>query len=180
MKNTIVKIGLISSIIFCITSCASIKPTSVKSGQKIFETFYLGDNGTQYFIKPIDLESSSEEELMIDITFIYKNIIADSASANFSILSNKLINNIDSLKIGNATDCYSTQETKFMFSERSKRMFNSRFSCKISLALLINLFQNNNWIISIYTKGETYTFTAPNSTAKKIDKLNYLIFSLVK
>ena len=180
MKSTIIYICSIAALITILVSCASIKPAGVKTGQKLFETFFVGDAGTQYFIKPLTFSNTTKEELKFDITFIYKNKIDDSATVNISYMGNQLLKSADSLKIGSEFNTVIIKELKYMFSERSKKMYNCRFSAKVNLADVIKLFANDKWNINLYKNGEFIMFSAPKSTKKKIDKLNYQIFAIVK
>lgn len=180
MKKININIGVIAVLLVCITSCASIKPGSVKSGHNIYETFFTGETGTQYFLKPLTFCNNSNKELKIDFTFIYKIEITDSAIVNISYLSNQLLKNIDSIKIENEETTVLNREAKYMFSERSKKIYNCRYTSKISLSDVVKLFEKNNWKISLYQNGESIEFTTPKTTLKKINKLNYQIFAIVK
>jgi hypothetical protein len=79
-------------------NCISVLPTSLKTGKNYFETFYAGEEGTQYFIKPILFANeNSSEEFIFDLTFRYKNEVLDSVILNISINSSKMYKNNDSL-----------------------------------------------------------------------------------
>ena len=67
--------------------------TSVFSQKNFIKSFYRGDDGVQYFIKPIVYQTVSKDKLTVDFTL---NVINDSVVkivSNFSSQNNK-INNI--------------------------------------------------------------------------------------
>lgn len=162
-----------------LTSCFSVRPAAVKTNKKLFETFFLGDQGTQYFIKPLSFKDNSNNYLEMDITFRYLNKIQDSATINFSIYNKALIQAIDSLSIGNHSYSVTTKEIKYLFSERSKNFYKTRFSTKISLLDLKHLFSYSDWKISHYAAQE-FNYNTPSSVSKKIDRLTFDVFDLIK
>ena len=62
-----------------IIGCIGVKPGSEPGGKKLFETFYAGEQGSQYFIKPLVLKNATKEKLTIDFSFRYKTEVKDSA-----------------------------------------------------------------------------------------------------
>ncbi len=172
--NSLMVFGVLS---FCI-SCLGVKPGAVKGAKKLYETFFVGEEGTQYFIKPLILNNNIVEEIKLDITFRYKNVIKDSAIINMSFLNKEIFRQADSLIITNDTAKIIIKEVKYMFSERSKDIYNSRFSSKTLLLNVEKLFKNSNWNLIIYKKGIATKYIAPQSTKKKIDMLRYEIFTL--
>ena len=65
-----------------------------------------------------------------------------------------------------------------MFSERSGDFFISRFTAKGFLPGIKQLFNNSDWIYTVYAQDQLLKYLAPISTKKKIEKLNYSIFAL--
>ena len=64
--------------------------TSVFSQKNFIKSFYRGDDGIQYFIKPIVYQSVNKEKLRVDFTL---NVINDSVVkivSNFSSQNNKI------------------------------------------------------------------------------------------
>lgn len=165
-------------IIILMSGCLSIKPGGVKSGKNLYETFFVGDEGTQYFIKPLTFKDETKNRLIIDFTFRYKDQIKDSAFVNISLLNTKIYRNIDSLKISNDVVSMVFKNIKYLFAERSKKEYNSRFSTKGYLVDINKLFDKNNWIIVVYKQNNSSKYNTPEETKKKIDKLKYVIFML--
>lgn len=161
-----------------LTSCFSVRPAAVKTHKKLFETFFLGDQGTQYFIKPLSFKDNSNNYLEMDITFRYFNKIQDSATINFSIYNIEHIQAIGSISIRNQSYSVTTKDIKYLFSERSKHFYKTRFSTKICLSDLKFLFSNSDWKISHHTDHE-FNYIAPSSVSKKIDRLKFSVFDII-
>ena len=104
MKHIVIYIFLIFSV------------TSVFSQKNFIKSFYRGDDGIQYFIKPIVYQSVNKEKLRVDFTL---NVINDSVVkivSNFSSQNNK----IKELLIGSSSyivyKLFDDYETKKIFS----------------------------------------------------------------
>ena len=101
-------------IIFCLLFISSV--TSVFSQKNLIKSFFRGDNGIQYFIKPIVYQTTNKEKLSVDFTL---NVINDSVVkiiSNFSSLKN----NMKKLIIGSSTyeviKLFDDYETKKIYS----------------------------------------------------------------
>ncbi len=169
---------LVFGVLFFLSGCLSVKPGATKSGKNLFETFFVGEEGTQYFIKPLTFKSDVKAQLILDITFRYKNKIKDSAFVNISFLDKEIIREVDSLKISNDSSVVIFKSLNHLFSERNKKEYNSRFSTKAPLADINQLFNNNNWSITLYKKKCVSKYAALKETKSKIDKLRFKVFSL--
>lgn len=178
-KNWLIRSFCILLFAVIVTSCFTVRPAAVKTNKKLFETFFLGDQGTQYFIKPLIFQDDFKNYLELDITFRYLDKILDSAIINFSIYSREHIKALDSITINNKGYSVVARDVNYLYSERSKQFFKSRFSTKVGLSDLIPLFSNNAWSITPNKTGYSQFF-APKSTKTKIDRLNFNIFSIVK
>ncbi len=161
-------------------SCSGIKPSTTKSGKKLYETFFVGEEGTQYFIKPLTFYNNSNEELKIDLTFRDKSKTKDITTINLSFISKSVFKEIDSIIINNNnSSSISSKNIKHLFSERSKEQYKNRFSSNTRLSDIKELFKDNDWTISIYKKDILEKFTVSKSSKKNIPKLNYEIFELL-
>ena len=175
-------IFLFSSIFlfFFLISCGGIKLAGGKSGKSLYETFYVGEEGMQYFIKPLNFKNE-KSKLLLDITFRHKDEVQDSATLNFSIKGQRLIKQIDKLTLfastDNATFSVSSHNVEYIFAERDKKEFVSRFSTKVPLIELKELFEKSNWKINIKTEEiSNQEYHSTSSTQKKIQTLNQNIF----
>ncbi len=172
-------ISLLFVIIF-MNSCLSMKPKGTKSGKKLFETFFVGKQGTQYFIKPLIFENNKNNGKMhIDFTFRYKDKIQDSAVVNFSVIGDNIYKTIDKLKFSNNFANVETKKIKLLFNEKKKSSFVSRFSTLISVSDLYNLFKNNDWTITVENNNSHSIYKADKKSQKAITKLQEKVFVLM-
>lgn len=161
-----------------LSSCKGIKPGSNKSGKKLFETFFVGDEGIQYFIKPLTFVDSLDQELILDATFRYKDQIKDSSTVNFSLLKKDIFKGIDSLFLVNEVSSVRIREVGFLFTERKKDLIVSRFTSKVSLHDLNQLFKNPKWSVIIFKDGFGYRYKSSKSAEQKIERIKYEVFDL--
>jgi hypothetical protein len=166
-------------VLFTLSSCFGVKSSSTKSGKKLFETFYVGEQGTQYFIKPITFfNDKNKDELQADFTFRYKDALKDSVIMNFSLETINIVKKIDSITIFSQENKASSKKVNLLFNESKGKLFKSRFSVKILLTELNKLFQNKDWKIQLYFDGTTQNYLPENSTKNAIKKLNDKVFIL--
>ncbi len=181
-NNQITKIISVVFICICLaglsTSCLRIKPNGTKSAKKLFETFFVGEDGSQYFIKPFEFVNDNGEKVLLDITFRYKDEVKDSAKLTFAYYSKDLIKNIDSLSFTNPSISIQANSIELMFNERDKDLIKSRFSSKVLLKDLVNLFDKSNWEMELHSSDKTYTVSSNKKSDKIIEALDFEIFSL--
>ena len=188
MKTTLVRycntspVKLVSFILLLLifNGCLLIKPTTTKSGKNYFETFFVGEEGTQYFIKPILLKNKkSNEDLLLDITFRYRNEIKDSAIVNFSIKSSVIYKTIDSLKLSNNDIAIKSNKVELLFNEKNKTVYISRYSTKFSLKEINELFTNDAWVVVIYSQNKITTYKPQRKTIRAINTVREKVFDLM-
>jgi hypothetical protein len=169
---------ILLSLIF--SACLSIKPSTTKSGKNYFETFYVGEEGTQYFIKPILFKDEKlNEDFILDITFRYKNEIKDSATVNFSINSVSIYKTIDSLKLSNKDIKVKSEQVARLFSEKSNSGFTSRYSTKFSLNEIKEMFNNDGWEMIIYNQNKITRYKPHRNTSRAIKAIRDRVFVLM-
>jgi hypothetical protein len=172
------------SLLFLISAffggCVPTRQSSTHSGKNNFESFYGGENGMQYFIKPILLKNMGKEEYLIaDFTFRHRNEPTDSVTVNFSIEGNDLHRIIDSLVISNNSISVATEKVKLLFNERGKRGYSSRFTAKVSLNDMVYLFEQRTWDYKIYRGASSTTFRPTPKSEKTISTVNTNLFNLL-
>ena len=169
------------TLLIILSGCMSIKPGATNSAKKYYETFYVGKDGTQYFIKPLSFnDEDSNKELSLDITFRYKKVVKDSSKLNFSIeKSQKLMKSIDSLKISNDHQAILSYDIDLLFNEKDDDEYLSRFTTQIPLKNTHQLFDNNNWKFIIYSEKDKLSFKPTNKTQKIIRALRNDLFSIM-
>ena len=160
-------------------SCGVLKPQSSGTSGKYFETFFTGESGTQYFIKPLSFSNPEKSQLEMDFTFRVRNIGHDSAIVNFTISHPAQVRQCDSLLISNPQFGATTSPFLLLFSSRSKDLIKSRFRGKIPLSALKTLFENPNWTLFVYSPQGSFQFKPSSKTSKRIESVHYSVFSLM-
>jgi len=167
-------------LLLLFSSCLSIKPSTTKSGKNYFETFFVGEEGTQYFIKPIlFIDEKSNENLILDITFRYRNEVKDSATVNFSIKSSILYKTIDSLDISNKDNKIESDQLVLLFNEKSKTGFTSRYSTRFSLNEIKEMLNYDTWEITIYNQNKVTKYKPHRKTTRAINTVRDRVFALM-
>ena len=170
------------SLLYILSGCMSIKPGATKSAKKYYETFYVGQEGTQYFVKPLTFnKEDSDEKLLLDITFRYKKVVKDSSKLNFSVRSSQqLMKYIDSLKISNDHHDILSDDVNLLFNEKDDDEFLSRFTTQVPLENTRQLFDNNNWEFTIYSNDiHRLSFNPAKRAQKAIKALSNNVFSIM-
>jgi hypothetical protein len=172
---------LASVIILGLQSCFGVKPTTSGPGKGLYQTFYVGEAGTQYFIRPLLFKGKEKkQDLKADFTFRYKDKITDSVIINFSLYSNEIIKVMDSFIIENSHKKFTITRVNLLFNERHHKAYHSRFTTKLPMGVFTDLFLINSWNISTFYNQKAVIYTASNRTERAIDKLNDRIFTLFR
>lgn len=131
--------------------------TSVFSQKNLIKSFFRGDNGIQYFIKPIVYQTINKEKLSVDFTL---NVINDSVVkiiSNFSSLKN----NMKKLIIGS-----STYEVVKLFDDYETKKIYSRYTFDLKFRDFKKLFLWEPIII------DSNKYFLKKSFRKKINLIN--------
>ena len=180
MKNNIIKNIFLLATLMLVVSCGGLKSSGSKgasaSSSNLFETFFVGDAGTQYFVKPIVFVNDDKEEIFVDFTFRYKNETSGMVDCKFSVVGPKVLKNIDNVVFSNGETNADFENISLLYNEVNKDLFISRFSSSAKLVDLKNLFNNNDWKIKVDNLKE---FVPKSATRKYIDKLQQSIFVLM-
>lgn len=172
--------------IFCFIvniGCFSLKPAAEKSGKNLFETFYVGEEGLQYFIKPLFLENNEhKQKVFIDYTFRYKNKVTlqDSVITNISIIGQySLLNKVNYISLNNSKCKVSLNNIKLLFNEKHKDYYSQRLTSKISLLELQQFFSDNDWYINIQSEKVEMRYTTTSRTKKRIKNINDYVINIL-
>jgi hypothetical protein len=179
-ERSIPKLGaLVLTLPFLLLfSCFSVKPSSVKSGEKYFQSF-LVENGTQYFIKPL-VFSGQGGDVLIDFCFRDGQPTKEAAIVNLSIHQHQKISSIDSILIHNESRVVAATTLRLLFQEKSKNVFESRFSANIQPSDISSVFEGNNWKVQIYSQGTILEYLAPKKTIHTIAALEEDLFAALQ
>jgi len=146
---------------------------------KYYESFFVGEEGTQYFLKPMEF-TSNRESLWIDFSFRYKDKIKGEAIVNFSINSEDIFKSLSSITFTNEIDKYTYTSINLLFNEKNgDGNFTSRFSVNIPLEDLNTLFKGINWTISPAFEKGISTFKPSRKTIKILELFKNDLFVLL-
>ncbi len=167
-------------LVLLLGSCMGIKPGSRNSVSKLYESFFAGQEGMQYFIKPLEFRNNNKEKLLVDFTFRYRNEIRDSVIVNVSVVSEKLIRNFHLLEFSSDSNIANSDSLNFFLSSIKGNQITSRFSTKIHLKEIVGLFKNSDWIVKIESNTINSEFSPTRATKKNINRLNQNLFILFR
>lgn len=173
---------LLISLSISFNSCLGVKPATSGGGKKYFESYYVGDEGNQYFIKPLALVSEYEEaKATLDISFRSKESLQGTAQMNFSVYMPEAIHSLKSVYLYVNNTSFELSDVKLLFVEREKNSFQSRFSTTIPAEKLKSIFNTSDWqLVIIKEKGKTYKFDTASSSKKRIEAINTNLFTIFK
>lgn len=163
-----------------LTGCLGMKNSARKSKKNLVETFFVGDEGTQYFIKPLAFKEAGNQQMELDFTFRCKDQLKDSATVNMSLIGNEIVRTIDSVRISNNSGAVVLHPLRYLFADRVRDQFNSRFSAREDLKAISGLFNKNNWKIIVYRQGKKAVYNSDKASSRKIDQLRFQVFSLLQ
>ncbi|MFN2429135.1 MAG: hypothetical protein ABR574_03885 [Cryomorphaceae bacterium] len=153
--------------------------SSGKASRGLFTSFFVGEDGTQYFIKPLEFAGNEKNaEMHIDFTLRYRDNVSGESRLNSSIYTTDLIKEVDSIRFSNSSFSVTTQKAELMFNQRKSQNIESRHEVYLELADLKALFGTPDWEISVHYGGKERVFKAEKRTRKKISALNHDIFEL--
>lgn len=169
---------IILSASFLLSSCFSVKPSASGKAGGLYETFFVGEGITQYFIKPLDFKQvNGKSDLKMDFTFRVKKSLQDSAIINFTIISPIKIEEINQLTFNTKTVNFSASPVKTLYKEREKRKYKRRFSLKVHSAKIRTILSTQELylIVSIGQKKQNTKYLSTNRTDRHLRKLNNIL-----
>jgi len=160
--NSASKIFLIILISF-LSSCFGIKPGNSSSSGGDFESFYLGEGKNQYFIKPMEFES---DDFIFNIDFTVRDFEfkSDGASANFSVISEQIINKFDTLKIITSKNKFVISDIQKMFVEKKGDDYHIRSTCKFNSDAFLAFFSHDELAVELYSGDKILKFKPTGKT----------------
>lgn len=162
-------------ILMSAVSCTGLKAGGSKGAKTDFETFFVGEQGTQYFIHPLEFKSE-ESELELDITLRYKDEIKDSATINFSILSAVVVKKVDSIFVSSEKTKVQIQHASLLFNEKKKKLITSRFTGKVALKDVTELFKSAPWKVSLKSSALDEEYDSKRKANRVIKRLQETVF----
>lgn len=175
IKQFLIILAISSLIILTFLSCSKVKPgASAKSGG-LYESFYLGPDQNQYFIKPLEFEYD-DYELHADFTFKKLKDSLSPITLNFTITSDIVIKDIQYYEIAGER----VNKLQKLFLEQNRNDFEIRFTSELSFNSFSKFMKMQDPIILIESDYLSNNFTATNSTKKKMGKLNEGLIQLME
>ena len=173
---------LLISLSISLNSCLGVKPATSGGGKKYFESYYVGDEGNQYFIKPLVLVSEyKEEKATLDISFRSKESLQGTAQVNFSVYMPEAVHSLKDAYLYVNDTSFELSDIKLLFVEKEKNGFQSRFSTTVPAEKLRSIFNTSDWqLVIIKEKGKTYKFDTASSSKKRIEAINTNLFTIFK
>ncbi len=138
--------------------------------RKYYETFYVGERGTQYFIKPLELASeNTSDALLLDITFRYKQDVTDTVVINFSVIGESIYKKLDQFVMKHDAGTVAGQNIKQLYSEKHKKGFLSRYTLQVTTEELYQLFSSKNgFSITLKQGSEINMFSLTGKGEKSV------------
>ena len=181
MKKSFIYVTFLIISLFVSNCALTVKPAATKSAKAYYESFYVGETGTQYFIKPIVFNAEKgNDKLLVDFTFRYKNELRDSAVINLSIEGDNIIKSVNGINFTNTVSSVSLNSFFLLFNEKKDKKLISRFSAKCSTREMIDIFDDPGLRITINTDNSSATFIPPKKSNKIIRSLNDNLFIIFK
>ena len=173
---------LLISLSISLNSCLGVKPATSGGGKKYFESYYAGDEGNQYFIKPLVLVSEYKEaKATLDISFRSKESLQGTAQVNFSVYMPEAVHSLKDAYLYVNDTSFELSDIKLLFVEKEKNGFQSRFSTTVPAEKLRSIFNTSDWqLVIIKEKGKTYKFDTASSSKKRIEAINTNLFTIFK
>lgn len=171
-------VGLLALSGLLLTGCFGVKPTGTQKRSSLYETFFVGEEGMQYFIKPLEFvsEEKNDEKMRMDFTFRH----AGEASAdgrvtvNLSLYSLQRISGGQDFSLQSGEKSVGLQDCRMLFQEKKKNYFHVRYTATIGMEEFIALFQKNDWRASCREEGKEKHFIASGKTQKQIKRIDGL------
>lgn len=165
-------------ILLGMQACTGAK--SANSGGKLYKTFYAGDQGTQYFIKPLEFNSSDKSVIRMDFTFRYTGTDTSSVTVNYSVIAPVVVKSIDSLVVHSGNTHIAMLNHSLLFNEADNNVFISRFSAKMPLTSLNALMSDQEWVVTPYAPNYNQAFDISRKSAKSLEALSTGLFQVFK
>lgn len=180
--NVILKIKLIFNYIIIINIFMLLNSCSFfgNSSENLYSTFFVGEDGTQFFIKQLDYYMvENNEKLSLDYTFRYKDKIKDSVTINFTLFTNEFIKNIESFELKSDGKSALSNNAKLLYVDKKDNLCENRFTTKILLDDFLKYCKSNNQKIIIKYNNYSNTYLPENTTIKNIESLNKNLLLLI-
>lgn len=164
-------------------SCSSVKQSTSKPTSKHFETFFIGNGTTQYFIRPLTFERKVDKQrLEIDFTFRSNPSVSkeEKVNINFSIYKNTTDRNEKFFILGKDETDSIKKEVTILFSEKTKKGYLHRYNTTVLLKDLQEIFKQSNWELILENEDKTKdTYVLSKKSKKQFERLKHELFAIL-
>jgi hypothetical protein len=160
-------------ILLSLSACFSVKPAATRTKSKAIETFYLGTNGNQYFIKPLEFVSNDKQLLLLDITIRYNdNTEPPPATINFTTFESPQPLIPTRLQIVSSSSSYQFNEFQKIFGDKNEEGYSTRYSVRADQSAVNQLLGSGDWEITLFSEEGELTFFPTRKSEKSIREIN--------
>lgn len=162
---------VLSILIFCV-GVHSV--TAQEFSSKYMATFFVGDSGTQYFIKPLRFDGQQYQGyLSIDFTFRHLKSLQVPVDAKFSFIRSNAVDRLDSLVIKTPkTNLVFREFTTLFISPYKHQRVHTRLSGVVPLDALLKVIGDDWWIIDAWSNGEYIRYVSSGKAKKALRKIS--------
>lgn len=135
--------------------------------------FFSGEEGSQYFIKPLQFESAKSKEKM-DADFTFRDRPKDSSMiANFSLLSKKELLNPSQIMLvsSDANDTVIFELVNQIYSEKRNDLFVNRIATKAKKSAITKLILQKYPTFIVKFQKEDIVFKPTKTSLNSLEKL---------
>lgn len=162
-----------------LVSCLSIKPATVKSPKKLYESFFLGNGKTQYFIKPLEFTAGRNDVIRLDFTL--RDTPTDTnVTVNFSVYAPEAIDTVHALRIQADRFGISSDKVQQLFRKKHKKNYESRFSTEFPVSAIQKAFARPNWHVVVEAPKGKRNYPSARRAQRKVRTLHEAVFQLLK
>jgi hypothetical protein len=154
-------------ILLLFNSCFSIKPATTKTGNNLWEEFFVSPGVIQYFINPLSFQNNED---LFKVDFTFRNG-SDSVTVNFTLEEQKTITSPDRIYFFANNDSVQIRSTQTLLKEKSKKKFKLRKTGKISFVEFKQMMTQDKWIVSLSNNSATKKYYPTNKTTKHLQVL---------
>jgi hypothetical protein len=155
--NLINKIALFLILAFAFTACMGVKPQGTRATSRHFESFYLGEGISQYFIKPMKF-TQDKNTLLVDFTIRQDNYLSEGGTMNFSLKTPELFDKVDSLFISTSTAKIYAENLERLFLQKDSKNYHIRTSSSVSKDFITAFFDSEDLLIKVYCSNQSFEF----------------------
>ena len=168
----------IKLLYFLLILLFSISCAINNKNNKLFQSFYMGNGTTQYYIKEMEFKDNMGSNLLLDITIQMKRENNTDAILNFTYKGKSKLNQFDSVYILQFGDTLILNDVLPLFHERIKNNFASRYTSSVNAKKLILFFEDPKWTFQIDAGKTKYNYSPTTKTSNKIQYINNNLFTI--